>query len=811
MATEEGPWTKYQKAQEGPWTKYQKTEQKPPELAQDGEGFMSSDPGQVHRAALEALYEAPVPGLAAAKGLMQKGGQALSDVGSYVSEKLGKAGVPDPISASIGAIPGIPGEIYKSASGLIPAKMGDVAVQAMTEGAGPIVEGLGAKFLPPLEKRAPNIVRAVKSALSADILPSMAQITQSPFIAGLEETASKMPFIGKRIQAMRHAENAGYDALRSNAIESAGPEVAGLGEKTQADVRNFIERGIADRERQLSSLHKETLAKFGPSVETEKLGQQLESLRVTRTELARKEAGKFYEDLEGMIPPDKNKVLDTNLKASADKLVEGMKGIDPANRSPLHGYLDGLRRGPGNHVVEVAIDPLQKPATLLEKGTPYGVTKESVQKLSTRNAYTFGEMQTLRSDIVSRIEQERVLAGRGPISNEGRMLGNLLKSLDQDIAYFSESLPGDLKGAKEVADAHWKSYKTDYANKSVKSMGRVAHDNPEKVYGMMVEPGNVSDIRRLKTVVGEASFQPVRRKFVEGLVTDPKTGQMFAGPQIAKNMSNYSPEALREILTPSQLKDLGRAIKTRQMPQFIESEVENILRKKILEKGAGALPPEDVVRRVIDGDSLLTGALRNVVGEKGMLPYKRSVVESIIGSPAPEAALANATGAAAPTARSISRALKEYDPRVLRSLGFGESELAEIAKIEEIKALRESTRALQAQGSGTASSMMAMKAGAGYGLFNTLMHPIASGAFVLANPLAAAGAVATTVIAPDILSRFYVSKMGRQLLIDGMNPAFAKNAQVFARISAFALNAKREKANEDAKKQGLSPAFTDLK
>ncbi len=255
---------------------------------------------------------------------------------------------------------------------------------------------------------------------------------------------------------------------------------------------------------------------------------------------------------------------------------------------------------------------------------------------------------------------------------------------------------------------------------------------------------------------------------------------MRAGPDILKQMNHIGYETLQEILTPEQLADLHKSATTLTLPQFVEGEVEKKLRTLITLNGGKG--PEDVVQRVINGDSVTVKALRKILGPRGMEPYKRAVLEDAIGKPVATQGLMGPVPA--PTGGKISKTLKAYG-RTIDYL-FSPEEVADVERVEKARALLESQAHLNANRSGTASSFHAGLISAGdVGLI--LHNPVLGGA---------------VTIGADLLSRFYVSKAGRQLLIDGMSDRAAGNVQLYTRLAAFVLNAKKGELNDEMAKLG---------
>lgn len=744
------------------------------------------NPGIAGRAleAVKTVSDIPVPGLALGKKGVQMIGQGLEDAGGAVSEALGAAGAPDILSAAAGAVPAIPGALYKEAASYVPGTLGEVAIAELGGQAGRLIGRTAMKAIPPLEARAPNIVRAVKAALSADILPTIAQITQSKPAAALEEIASKIPYFGRRIESMRVVQDQAYHELRGRAITGAGPKLPGseVGAAAQAAVSTELAATAAKREKNLLKLHADTLKKFGPSQTTEQIGKQLDDIRVAKTEEVRKTAEKLYKAAEKDIPLARDQVYDGNLRDTAAATLKKYENLPSASLDPKAAkLLEDLKSGPGNKIIENAADPIQAPDPIL-----FGASAqpEAVKAIVERKAYTFSEMQTLRSTLNGMIEQERMKVP-GQMTPEGKIYSQLKRAVDADIDSFSEGLPGDVKKKFEVATAFYRDhYKAVYANKTIASLAKVAKDDPENVYRLVVKPGDVNDIRRLKKVAGDTGFAPVRRKFVEGLITGDD-GAVLSGHDVTKNMAKYGLSTLKEVLTPEQLRQVVKYAETRELPKFIESEMERKLRGLVYQSKGVYRAPEDVVARVVDGDVATLRAVKNIVGREGTKPYKRAIIENILGS-APEP-LALPGQAVTPTSLRIGKNLQAYDQNFLKEI-FTKPELDDIERIDNIKALMESQQILNANRSGTSSSLLA----------NVATGSAVTLAFF--NPVKTAAVVVTS----DILSRLYTSEAGRKLLIKGLDPKFAKNTEVAARLAALIAQVQRDKVNEDRAFAGAS-------
>ena len=404
--------------------------------------------------------------------------------------------------------------------------------------------------------------------------------------------------------------------------------------------------------------------------------------------------------------------------------------------------------------------------------------------IAQRKAYTLSEMRDLRSILGSLAEQERAKAIPGKTTVAGKVYDDLKNAVEIDIDLFSSGLSSNLKAKMDVATAYYRDRVMGrFGNETMVDLARVAKNNPEDVYKMIVRPGDVSDIQRLKVVVGESGFAPLRRKAIEEMVTAPD-GTILSGPQIVKNMARYGKETLKELLTPQQLADVENFAKTRQAPRFLESEVERKLRGLIFQSEGLYRAPEQVVQRIVDGDVVTLRAVKRIVGPQGMQQYKRRIIEDILGEATPAGGLPGQ--AAGPTALRISKNLKAYDENFIKEV-FSKQELAQIEQIEQIRSLLESQQRLVSNSSNTAAAIIAPIVSSGIGWLSFF------------NPKT--GAAVT--IGGDIVARLMTSEATRKLLIRGMDPKLVNNLPLYGQIAGAIGNAARENMKEKRINMGV--------
>lgn len=744
---------------------------------QASEVAANQPPGTMATVARAAMT--PIPGLSDVAQAVR------TDIPGAIATKTGEIG------EGVGGLPGAAikaagvgtGLAMGMAGEMIPATPLEVGLDLTGAKLGAAAwKGAAAHLFPPLEKRAPNIVRAVRAAVSADILPTIAQMTQSKPMAAVEEVISRIPFIGRRVELMREEGERAFNEFRSKFLAKAGPEgsPAELGARTQARTQMELNRIRDARERELANLHRSVLESQGPKEELAVIGQHLDEIRMARVNDAKATAEKLYRDVVDEIPAGKDAVHDGNIRAAAADLLAKydkapLSAKPPYSEKTLKRLRD-IVDGPGENIIENAPDIMMKQDPQL-----FGAQAQIAKAMKERKTYSFDEVQTLRSTLNDLIHQEQLLAQRGGKTPDLRVYAQLKGALDKDIEAFGEALPGDLAGKFKAATAYYRDYKGILTNETMRNLAKVAKENPEDVYRLLVRKGDVSDIKRAKKALGEGSFGPMRRRFVEDLVTGAD-GMPLRGNEITRRMASYGMETLREILSPEQVAQVQRFAKTREMPRFMRSEMEKSLSRAI------DTSPEEVVKRVINGDTDTLKALKNIVSPEDFKEYKRRVLADIIGEPPPPDLLPEL--ARTPSALRMDKTLKSYDDGFLKTL-FEPGELAEISKIEDTKALMESSRRLQANASQTAPAALSWMA-TGSGVTLAFYNPIAG---------------ATLALGADTVSRLLASKAGRKLILDGLDPKNAGKAAIAAAITAQigaatvrGINRQKEQDDEKARK-----------
>ncbi|MFA5026405.1 MAG: hypothetical protein WC713_00885 [Candidatus Methylomirabilota bacterium] len=642
--------------------------------------------------------------------------------------------------------------------------------EAIGLGMGGVVRGV-AGALRPVAERTTGVAKAVRAAMAAKITPTMTQILQSKPMAQAEEVLSRLPFIGRRIIAMRDAQESAYQAVRSQVLESAGPNVAPS--KLGITIRDRLEDVVSKREiNRMAAISKEReklLGKAGSETTAERLAAEYNEIMARRIEASRKAKNKFFDKVGEEIPDEADQVLTTNLEAATRKHLEITDRIPRAFSSETKGLLSDLASGPAGKMVDDSGKLLKGDAAA-----------EAQALISGRKSWTFKEVTTLREIINGRLNE----AMRTGNTKESAVWRNAKDALDKDIEAFSETLTGDIKKKYDLAIAYYRDiYKGKFATKQNIDLMKVAKANPQMFYENVVKPGNYVDIAKTREVAGPGVMDKMRRLFLEDMTTG-QDGRALSGPEILNKIGGYSKEAILELLTPSQYDELLKYQANRESPRFIESQIEMNLRKIIRKSGDMYVHPEDVVTRIADGDVMTYRAVKRIVGEKGTAPIKRRILEGIIGEIHDPTVLA---GQQNKTAFGMRKALKAYDENFLKEV-FGKNMLDDISKIDDMKALLESQQRLLANPSGTGGMVVSNNALFGMGAVFGFVGP---------------GAATAVAVGAGVASALMTSETARKLLIRGLDPANAKNAELYSKLISQVVAAKIDLAKEKRATSGV--------
>ena len=397
---------------------------------------------------------------------------------------------------------------------------------------------------------------------------------------------------------------------------------------------------------------------------------------------------------------------------------------------------------------------------------PGGLKSHLEDILKSPQGLSWGKLHDMQSDYGS-TSHALYVQNKGFQTTEGMLYGDLQKSARKDMETAATRVGGDTLEKYKFAQAFNKSYRNAFDNDTV---NRFLKTKPDKVYESFVKNGSIADLKKLKSIVQPADFGKLRKLFVEDIVGSAED-QVPSSSSIVGKLDQYKYK-LKEMLPPDQVEQIKNFSKTGEMPKFIQSELE----KKMAT--ISRKTPQAVMNTVMQGDPTISRTVKNILGPKGWEPYRRELIGRIIGE--------QETGL--PTAKNI---LKQLDERNMssdfRKLFISDAEVQDLKRLADVRSTLDTGERLYGNPSGTAKNIITWE------LSKAVLHHPVTGV--------------PTIIAGPLLAKFYLSPMGRRLLINGLNSSTQTALFNFTRLTAFALQAKREILDEERKKYGLEAIY----
>lgn len=662
--------------------------------------------------------EASVPVIDELAGAGRAAGRALDENADKAAILLHRAGLPIPLAA-------LAMEPAKMVGALLPKDRTNVVLTA----AGFIPEeilGVSGQAAATIAKKlSPEMVDGIARAAAMKIPLSAAEILQSHAASYLEEGLSKLPFSSGMIETFRGLREAAVKDARDNLLDSVGKAVGEpvLGAETQEKVSGVLDKSEQARTTARAS-ERETLLGNVPS--KHEIGSDLQREIGGSMAAEKKAIGGQYKDVAKSIPKDRNLFPLDNTRGVASKALESKGGdfptIDAETASDLKIISDGNKSGKGQ---------------------------------------TWQKMHDLQSEYGQIAEKAR----RGGDSIKAGIYRDLKQGVRDDMEAMSKSIGGDTYKKYEQATKSWAAMKGKYGDNITAALEK----NPEEFYNHFVGPNKVTQLQELKKVVPDSSLEPIRQKFIEELVgADPNTIPKTS--QIMKKMSDYR-EVIPELLNKGQIKQVQKFAERGEMPQFVQSAVEKRLERVM------AQTPDKVFNTVMGGDHLIAKSVKDIVGKAGWEPYRRKMLEKILGE----------SGGDVLNPEQIEQAMDRFTPE-FRELFLSPKEMGEINGIKNVQNLFNTSKRLTPTLPG-----ITKQAAVGAGAMEAILNPSVRGA-ILSHPVTGAA----TVITPPILAKMYLSETGRRLLTEGVSvSASDKSAMVTAaKIMDFLHNSSKEDGEE---------------
>lgn len=481
--------------------------------------------------------------------LSQSLGQGSGIVSGDVAEDLGKKGVPAPLSAAIAMAIGATADPRNIAT------MGIENPDSLTIGGGsPATQARASQFE------------------NYGVDPTVAQATQNQLAQRAETFLNRYPYSSQNFQDFYSNQLAQADNIRSALMDKVGNNTA-----TQT-VANMMKSKISDYLQKASPEDAAVLQdKFGDLdnyMKNQSVGEFSQSMLAQSRKIALENAGKQFDVIRDIVPQDAQTPIPT-FAAKAQELLDNELNSDPNDRNSgwvkrLASY-SGKQQIPGMELADsVTGDEASKLQDLIrqqlgqtDNQTTYGAAEMTMKKLrDLRISNDPGYLLGIPG-------QGNTYAGyaaqlRGALHEDiGNSLTNVATEAKKAIANNPPQDPDQLLRLSQEAnvDNAYKDAKTNYAKtKQIVNdpfITNLLKNDPEDFLKHAVQSQDVTNISKLKNLLGEDNFQPVKENLLANMLVD-KEGNLSPNSFVSK-VDKLGFPSLTKIFDPDELAEITNA------------------------------------------------------------------------------------------------------------------------------------------------------------------------------------------------------------------------------------------------------------
>ena len=436
----------------------------------------------------------------------------------------------------------------------------------------------------------------IKATEVAGYTPTAAEITgaKSKGVALIEGMLSFLPGSAGTIQRARMANLQKLVDLRSDLLSKGANEstIENVGFRIKHEAEDLIRKTIGKRtdisNEQINSLISKYMADVnatGTGAEREfGLSSALQDFYDTSGSApSLSSAGKTVQDVMAQVKNDRFKEAGAKLEEVSQKLgghtvptaksqeiadnliIEELKSSYPDAKviRALKPYASlGIANKPLGGAINVTREAqeagLQRAQTVgdffkspdMQKRNPelYNAWMEELGK----DQKTWTGLNLDRQKLGAMIRQENALTGtdyaqtKGSTTPSGRIFTMLRSAIEDDMAVFAQKTDREAYNTFMEGRKQWFQTEQLFDNDTLRLMKK----SPEDVFKAIVNPGEVANIRKLKEILGEKDFQPMKEIFTRKLIATDKNGVL----DIAKtkvNINKYG-ETFREVFNKNE-------------------------------------------------------------------------------------------------------------------------------------------------------------------------------------------------------------------------------------------------------------------
>lgn len=613
----------------------------------------------------------------------------------------------------------------------------EVVTGATLEATGGIVgrgvTGIARRVLAPMAGRmTPEAFERMRIAEEMGVPVTAAEITQARSISLVESLLDKIAFSAGKIQDHRLAQLKAFVDHRERLLEKAGsPEdIERVGLKIQEGVEKYLKALTQGKIDIVEESKDELLRRLGSTDTMETLGLKAkEALKLASQRW--QDTGRILYINVGKKIPEGTMIYTPELQKTAFEFLRQQAKLRPALQDKA--LMTTLRdlTGLSDEVIPILpyLTEKQKTAILQQSMPEYDWEglQLTIQKIN----------QLIRSTDVA--IKEGQVGVKGLSSTEGGIYKQLKMAAIRDIDNFAKTAGEDVKTSLELANEFWASGKKIYNSPLVR---KILKTNPEKLVDIVVTPRGVSDIKLFKKAVGAENFHLLKEGFSNKLLGDFTNGKTFL-----RTLKRYGDEVLAEFYSPQEIQQL-KALGELDI-RLDKTLVGNPFFRSLVRTG-----PEKVVDFIVKPNNTKNiDLIETVLGKETAKEVAAKLLEKVLALNKHELF----------SPEKFITQLRRYGDRTMSRL-LGDETWRDLQRLGQVSQITRGAEALAGNPSGTAQNLITF----------------VTGGMVLKDPLKKSW----LILAPNLLAKAYLSKLGRQYLTTGFKmPADSKEAiSLFTKI-----------------------------
>ena len=456
--------------------------------------------------------------------LSQTMGAASGSISEELADYLGKKGWPSPLAGAFSMAAGAASDPRNFAlAGAEAPNIADIGIEP-----NPLAQETAAQFA------------------EAGITPTPAQLTQGRLAQMVETLGNRYPYSAQKFQDFYAQQMADLDNVRAKLMSTVGENEA---TKTVQDMmKQRIKSYLASANPEDAATLQDRFGDLDNYMKNEQAGQFSQGMLAAASKIARDKADQMYQN----VPIQPNAPIATpQFAAQAKQFLDEELLADPVDRDK--GWVNRLAAYSGTPTVP-GID-LSEASSLSEASNLQKMIQAQMGNNESQMPFA-GTQMTMKSlrDLRIKHDPGYLLGAAGQGDRFAGYAAKLRQALASDIQNGAESISPEAGQALSDANANYAQYKDMFNDPYIRGLLK---SDPEDFITHAIRPDDISNIAKLKQVLGPDNFLPVKQNFLANMLVD-KDGNLSPSGFINK-VNKFGMPTLSTVFDPDELAEITNA------------------------------------------------------------------------------------------------------------------------------------------------------------------------------------------------------------------------------------------------------------